>query len=53
MVPLFPGGLPGGTELVVILLIAVMGMVPVLALVAGVYLFGKSRGKAEAGEDGE
>jgi len=48
MVPLFPGGLPGGTELVVILLIAAMGIVPALGLVVLAYFFGKSRGKAEA-----
>jgi hypothetical protein len=51
MVPLFPGGMPGGPELIVLLLIFGMGIVPLLVLTVGAYFFGKSRGKAEAYEE--
>ena len=51
MVPLFPAGVPGGAELIILLLIFVLGMVPLLALTVGAYFFGKSRGKAEAYEE--
>lgn len=48
MVPLllFPG-IPGGVELLVILIMmAMFGVVP-LVLIAAAYLFGKRRGRAE------
>lgn len=44
---LFPG-LPGGVELLVILLMMSMFLVVPLALVIGAYLFGKRRGRREA-----
>ncbi|MBX0321753.1 hypothetical protein EGH21_01785 [Halomicroarcula sp. F13] len=43
---LFPG-LPGGVELVVLLLMMVPFLGLPLALVVGAYLFGKRRGRAE------
>lgn len=48
---LFPG-IPGGLELLVILLIFVLLLVVPAALVAGAYLYGKRRGRDESG-DGE
>jgi flagellar basal body-associated protein FliL len=51
MIPLFPGGVPGGTELIVILLIFLLGFVPLVVIAGAVYLFGKSRGKTEAQEE--
>jgi len=51
MIPLFPAGIPGGLELIILLLIFGMGIVPLLAIAIGAYFFGKSRGKAEAYEE--
>jgi hypothetical protein len=51
MVPLFPAGVPGGMELVILLIVFGMGIVPLLALAVGAYFFGKSRGKTEAYEE--
>jgi len=52
MVPLFLfPGLPGGPELLVILLMMAMFLVVPLALVIGAYLFGKRRGRAEMADD--
>lgn len=50
-IPLFPG-MPGGPELLVILLMMAMFPVVPLALVIGAYLFGKRRGRLETADDG-
>jgi len=53
--PMFPG-MPGTTELVVLLVISGLFLVVPLVLVVAAYLFGKRRGRAEAtaaGEDAE
>ena len=47
-VPLFPAGVPGGVELLVILLIFLVGAGVFLVLPVLAYFFGKSRGRAEA-----
>jgi len=51
MVPLFPAGIPGGLELIILLLVFGMGIVPLAVIAIGAYFFGKSRGKAEAYEE--
>ena len=52
MVPLllFPG-IPGGLELLIVLLMMGMLLVVPLALVIGAYLFGKRRGRTEMADD--
>jgi len=47
---LFPG-IPGGIELLVIVLMMAILLVVPFALVVGAYLFGKRRGRAESSED--
>jgi hypothetical protein len=49
---LFPG-IPGGTELVILLVLMSGLLVVPLALVVGAYLFGKRRGRAESATDGD
>jgi hypothetical protein len=46
---LFPG-MPGTTEMFVMLVTMGMFLVVPLALIVAAYLFGKRRGKAEAGD---
>lgn len=50
MVPLLFPGVPGGPELLVILLLSGFLLVP-LAVIYVAYLFGKRRGRAESGDD--
>jgi hypothetical protein len=47
-VPLFPAGIPGGPELLVLLVIFLVGAGFFLVLPVLAYFFGKSRGRAEA-----
>ncbi|MCJ0618351.1 hypothetical protein ACNO8S_04400 [Haloarcula sp. KBTZ06] len=49
---LFPG-MPGTTEMVVMLVTMGMFLVVPLALVVAAYLFGKRRGRAEVSESGD
>ncbi|MEF8829898.1 MAG: hypothetical protein V5A15_03065 [Haloarcula sp.] len=50
--PLFPG-VPGGIELLVILIMMGVFLVVPLALIVAAYLFGKRRGRAETSESDE
>ncbi|WP_336338072.1 hypothetical protein [Haloarcula brevis] len=52
VLPLFPG-MPGAVELIVLLVMMGVFLVVPLALVVAAYLFGKRRGRAEAGESAE
>jgi len=45
MVPLFPAGVPGGPELLVLLLIFGMGIVALLVIAVGTYVFANPEGK--------
>lgn len=47
---LFPG-IPGGLELLVVLLMMAIFLLVPLVLVIGAYLFGKRRGQAESADD--
>jgi len=50
-VPLFPAGVPGGPELLVILLVFLVGTGFFLVLPVLAYFVGKSRGRAEASRE--
>jgi hypothetical protein len=49
---LFPG-VPGGIELLIILIMMGLFLVVPLALIVAAYLFGKRRGRAEMSESGD
>jgi hypothetical protein len=53
MTPLLFPGMPGTTELVIMLIMMGLFLVVPLALIVGAYLFGKRRGRAEAAEQVE
>lgn len=49
---LFPG-VPGGIELLIVLIMMGLFLVVPLALIVAAYLFGKRRGRAEMSESGD
>ena len=50
-IPLFPAGVPGGPELLVLLLIFLVGAGFFLVLPVVAYFVGKSRGRAEVADE--